>query len=90
MKEKQILPYPGLEPGTSGLEVQRAIHCASRAWRDGILGKVIYYIRSGTSWKKNLINYLVVFIIENLDFWTFHFIRAFLRYKMKKYVSFVF
>ena len=54
MKEKQILPYPGLEPGTSGLEVQRAIHCASRAWRDGILGKVIYYIRSGTSWKKIL------------------------------------
>ena len=30
-KEQKSVPYPGLEPGTSGLEVQRAIHCASKA-----------------------------------------------------------
>ena len=28
----QKVPCVGLEPTTFGLEVQRAIHCASRAW----------------------------------------------------------
>ena len=33
-RDKKIIPCVGLEPTTFGLEVQRAIHCASRACRD--------------------------------------------------------
>ena len=38
----KILPYPGLEPGTSGLEVQRAIHCASRALIKTVFLNIVY------------------------------------------------
>ena len=31
---KKLLSQPGFEPGTFGLEIQRAIHCATRTMND--------------------------------------------------------